>query len=172
MKSFKQACTSFLFTFIHVQSTFHSPEARVWALKRLKILIKFSHHGPGGQNGPNFWSAYIPQIQSSLSRSPGLLLIHIFSIIWNHSSMHEHLFYLHLYMSTQHSIARKPEFEHWKDSKFWSSSPTTDLEAKMDQIFDRPIFPKFKAPWVGALAYMLESCRGGSRPISLGIEKT
>ena len=25
-----------------------------YVLKRLKILIKFHHHSPGGKNGPNF----------------------------------------------------------------------------------------------------------------------
>ena len=42
----------------------------------------------------------------------------------------------------------------------------------MDQIFDRPIFPLFDAPWVGGLPYMLETCRGGPGPISLSVEKT
>ena len=46
------------------------------------------------------------------------------------------------------------------------------LEAKMDKIFQRPIFPKFKAPLEGDLPYMVETCRRGPRPISLCIEKT
>ena len=37
-------------------------------LKRLKILVKFNHSWPGGQNGPKFWSAHFPQIWSPLSR--------------------------------------------------------------------------------------------------------
>ena len=41
-------------------------------LKRLKILVKFNHRGPGGQNGPKFWSARFPQIWSPLSRGPAL----------------------------------------------------------------------------------------------------
>ena len=41
-------------------------------LKRLKILVKFNHRGPGGQNGPKFWSARFPQIWSPLSRGPPL----------------------------------------------------------------------------------------------------
>ena len=31
-------------------------------LKRLKILVKFNHRGPGGQNGPKFRSARFPEI--------------------------------------------------------------------------------------------------------------
>ena len=34
----------------------------VWALKRMKILIKFDYPGPVGQNEPNFLSAYFPLI--------------------------------------------------------------------------------------------------------------
>ena len=60
-------------------------------LKRLKILVKFNHRRPGGQNGPKF---------------------------------------------------------------------------------DRPVFPKFKAPWVEDLPYMLETCRGRPIPIILCVEKT
>ena len=60
----------------------------------------------------------------------------------------------------------------WKDLKFWSSSTTPVLLAKMDQIFDRPIFLLFDAPWVGGLPLMLETCRGGPGPISLSVEKT
>ena len=43
-----------------------------WALKRLKISIKFDHPGPVGQNGPNFLSAYFPLIWCPLSRGPAL----------------------------------------------------------------------------------------------------
>ena len=42
----------------------------------------------------------------------------------------------------------------------------------MDQNFDRPVSPKFEAPWVEGLAYMLETWREGSRPIRLCVEKT
>ena len=49
---------------------------------------------------------------------------------------------------------------------------TADLEAKMDPNFDRPVFPKSEAPWVEDLRYMLETCRGGPRPIRLCVEKT
>ena len=42
----------------------------------------------------------------------------------------------------------------------------------MDKNFDRPDFPKFKAPRVEGLPYRLESCRAGPRPISLCVEKT
>ena len=42
----------------------------------------------------------------------------------------------------------------------------------MDTNFDRPVFPKFEAPWVKDLPYMLETCRGGPRPIRLCVEKT
>ena len=42
----------------------------------------------------------------------------------------------------------------------------------MDQNFNRPLFPKFEAPLVGCLPYMLEICRGGPRPVRLCIEKT
>ena len=42
----------------------------------------------------------------------------------------------------------------------------------MDPNFDRSVFPKFEAPWVEDLPYMLEICRGGPRPISLCLEKT
>ena len=41
-------------------------------LKRLKILVKFKHRLPGGQNGPKFWFAHFPQIWSPLSRGPAL----------------------------------------------------------------------------------------------------
>ena len=42
----------------------------------------------------------------------------------------------------------------------------------MDPNFDRPVFPKFEAPLVEDLPYMLETCRGGPRPIRLCVEKT
>ena len=42
----------------------------------------------------------------------------------------------------------------------------------MDQKFDRPISPKFEAPWVEGLQYMLETCREDPRPIRLCVEKT
>ena len=32
---------------------------------------------------------------------------------------------------------------------------------KIGQNFDRPLFPKFEAPWVGDLPYMLKNCGGG-----------
>ena len=47
-----------------------------------------------------------------------------------------------------------------------------DLEAKIDQNFDRPVPTKFEAPWVEGLPYMLETCREGPRPIRLCVEKT
>ena len=42
----------------------------------------------------------------------------------------------------------------------------------MDPNFDRPVFPKFEAPSVEDLPYMLKTCRGGPRPIRLCVEKT
>ena len=33
-----------------------------------------------------------------------------------------------------------------KTKNFDQNSTTSDLEAKMDQNFDRPVFPKFEAP--------------------------
>ena len=42
----------------------------------------------------------------------------------------------------------------------------------MDTNFDRPVFPKLEAPCVEDLPYMLETCRGGLRPIRLCVEKT
>ena len=42
----------------------------------------------------------------------------------------------------------------------------------MDPNFDRPVFPKFQALSVEDLPYMLETCRGGIRPIRLCVEKT
>ena len=42
----------------------------------------------------------------------------------------------------------------------------------MDPNFDRPVFPKFEAPWVEDLPYMVETCTGGPRPIRLCVEKT
>ena len=42
----------------------------------------------------------------------------------------------------------------------------------MDPNFDRPVFPKFEASGVEDLIYMLESCRGGPRPIRFCVEKT
>ena len=42
----------------------------------------------------------------------------------------------------------------------------------MDSNFHLPVFPKFDAPWVEDLPYMLETCRGGPRPIRLCLEKT
>ena len=42
----------------------------------------------------------------------------------------------------------------------------------MDTNFDRPVFPKFEAPRVEDLPYMLETCRPGPRPIRLCVEKT
>ena len=44
--------------------------------------------------------------------------------------------------------------------------------SKMGQNFDRPLFPKFEAPWVGKMPYMLKNCRGGTRPNILCVEKT
>ena len=40
---------------------------------------------------------------------------------------------------------------------------------QMDPNFHRPVFPKFE---VEDLPYMLETCRGGPRPIRLCVEKT
>ena len=42
----------------------------------------------------------------------------------------------------------------------------------MDKNFYRPVPPKFEAPWVEGLPYMLETCREGPRPIRLCVEKT
>ena len=42
----------------------------------------------------------------------------------------------------------------------------------MDPNFDRSVFPKFEAPWVDYLPYMLKTCRGGPTPIRLCVEKT
>ena len=42
----------------------------------------------------------------------------------------------------------------------------------MGQNFDRPLFIKFEAPWVGDLPYMLKNCVRGPRPIRLCVEKT
>ena len=42
----------------------------------------------------------------------------------------------------------------------------------MDQNFDLPVSPKFEAPWVEGLPYMLETCREGTRDIRLCVEKT
>ena len=52
--------------------------------------------------------------------------------------------------------------------KFNSAGPVS----KNDQNFDRPLFPKFEAIWVGDLPYMLKNCGGGPRPIRLCVEKT
>ena len=41
-------------------------------LKRLKILTKFNHRGPGGKNWAKFWSARFPQIWRALSRGSAL----------------------------------------------------------------------------------------------------
>ena len=40
----------------------------------------------------------------------------------------------------------------------------------MDQNFDWPLFSKFDAPWVGGLPHMLETCRGGPRPVRCCVE--
>ena len=42
----------------------------------------------------------------------------------------------------------------------------------MDQNFDRPLFPRFEAPCVGGLPYMLETCRSGTRPVRWCAKKT
>ena len=42
----------------------------------------------------------------------------------------------------------------------------------MGQNFDRPLYPKFEAPRVGDLPYMLKNSGGGPRPIRLCVEKT
>ena len=42
----------------------------------------------------------------------------------------------------------------------------------MGQNFDFPFFPKFEAPWVWDLPYMLKNCGRGPRPIRLCVEKT
>ena len=36
----------------------------VCVLKRLKILIKFTHRGPGGKNGPNFDRRDFPKYEA------------------------------------------------------------------------------------------------------------
>ena len=41
----------------------------------------------------------------------------------------------------------------------------------MDQNFDRPVSPKFEAPWVEGLPHMLETCREDPRRIRLCVEK-
>ena len=41
----------------------------------------------------------------------------------------------------------------------------------MGQNFDRNLFPKFEAPLVGDLPYMLKNCMGGPIPIRLSVEK-
>ena len=42
----------------------------------------------------------------------------------------------------------------------------------MGQNFDWPLFPKFEAPRVMDLQYMLKNCGGGHRIIRLCVEKT
>ena len=42
----------------------------------------------------------------------------------------------------------------------------------MDPNFDRPVFPKFEAPFVEDLPYMLETCRAGNTRIRLCVEYT
>ena len=42
----------------------------------------------------------------------------------------------------------------------------------MGQNFDRPLFPKFEAPWLVDLPYMIKNCGPGPRPIRLCVEKT
>ena len=42
----------------------------------------------------------------------------------------------------------------------------------MGQNFDRPLVPKFQAPLVGDLPYMLKNCGRGFSPIRLCVEKT
>ena len=42
----------------------------------------------------------------------------------------------------------------------------------MGKHFDRQLLPKFEAPRVGDLPYMLGNCGGGPRPIRLCVEKT
>ena len=42
----------------------------------------------------------------------------------------------------------------------------------MDPNFDWPVLTKFEATLVEDLPYMLETCRGGPRPIRLCVEKT
>ena len=59
-----------------------------------------------------------------------------------------------------------------KTKNFGQIQPPRTWRPKMDPNFDRPIFPKFEAPWVEDLPYMLETCRGGPRPIRLCVEKT
>ena len=52
--------------------------------------------------------------------------------------------------------------------KFDSAGPV----GKNGENFDPPLFPKFEAPWVGDLPYMLKNCLRGIRPIRLCVEKT
>ena len=42
----------------------------------------------------------------------------------------------------------------------------------MDPNFYWPVFPKFEAPFIENLPYMLETCNGCPRPIRLCVEKT
>ena len=41
----------------------------------------------------------------------------------------------------------------------------------MGQNFDWPLFPKFEAPRVGDLPYMLKNCGGGPRPIGCVLKR-
>ena len=42
----------------------------------------------------------------------------------------------------------------------------------MGENSDPPLFPKFEAPSIGEVPYILKNCRGGPRPIRLCVEKT
>ena len=52
--------------------------------------------------------------------------------------------------------------------KFDSAGPV----GKNGQNVDRSLFPKFEAPLVGDLPYMLKNCGRGPRPIRMCVEKT
>ena len=56
----------------------------VCVLKRLNIFNKIFHHGPGGQNGPNFLSACFPHTLSPLSSGPYLHAGNLFSVPWDY----------------------------------------------------------------------------------------
>ena len=110
-------------------------------------MVKFNNRGPGGQRDPNFDWPVFPKFEAP----------------WVEDL---------LYMLKLAGEALGLLGCVLKRLKILVKFNTVDLDPKMDPNFDRPVFPKFEAPWVEDLRYMLETCRGGPRPIRLCVAKT
>ena len=117
-------------------------------LKRLKILVKFNHREPGGKNGSKFRSVSFAKFEAPWVEALPYML------------------------ETCRGGPRPIRLCVEKTKYFGQIQPPRTWRPKWTQILIGPFFPKFAAPWVEDLPFMLETCRGGPRPIKLCVEKT